>query len=324
VDRVSNSELPLVSIITPSYNRRHFIEQCLQSVANQSYPNIEHIVIDGGSTDGTVELLENWTLTQRLHWISESDEGMYDAINKGLEMAEGEVIGYLNTDDSYLPWSIEVACEALDRGPKVVFGDLVVVKEVADKAVSYVQFYPPFDKAHYLWVQAIGQPTVFWRREVTDVTGGFSRDYRLIADCDRWMTFAESGFVPFKIDEVLAIQVDHGETLRESHAGLLREEFVRLRTCHAAGTHEPSGRPARALMKLRWRRDNFRLLRSYHSAEPTRWPRFVGFLRSRRIAFNSGYALMGLLPGPLRFGLGSTMFDGQALLDACTEPAGRV
>lgn len=317
-------EFPLVSIITPSYNRRHFIEQCLLSVANQTYPNIEHIIIDGGSTDGTVELLKNWTLTPGLRWISEPDEGMYDAINKGLEMAGGEIIGYLNTDDSYLPWSIEVACEVLQRGPKVVFGDLVVVKEVGSKPVSYVQFYPPFDKAHYLWVQAIGQPTVFWRREVTDVTGGFSRDYRLIADCDRWMSFAESGFVPFKIDEVLAIQVDHDETLRESHTSLLREEFVRLRSCHAPGTNRPRRSVARILAKLRWRRDNFRLLHSYRSAKPARWTRFVGFLGTEHIAFNAGYAVMGLLPGSLRFGLGLTMLDGQALLDASAELPRRV
>lgn len=324
MDRVLYSEFPLVSIITPSYNRRHFIEQCLQSVAHQSYPNIEHIVIDGGSTDGTVELLESWTLSHGLRWISEPDTGMYDAINKGLEMAEGEVIGYLNTDDSYLPWSVEVACEVLARGPRVVFGDLAVVKEVAEKAVSYVQFYPPFDKAHYLWVQAIGQPTVFWRREVTDVAGAFSRDYRLIADCDRWMTFAETGFVPVKIDEVLAIQVDHGETLRESHASLLREEFVRLRTSHGGGVAEPRRNVARVYMKLRWRRDNFRLLSAYRSTTPERWSRFVGFLCAARIPFNPGYALLGLLPGPLRFGMGSTMFDGQALLDACAKPPGRV
>ncbi|MBU4556126.1 MAG: glycosyltransferase, partial [Actinobacteria bacterium] len=294
MDRTSDSKYPLVSIITPSFNRRHFIEQCLASVANQSYPNIEHIVVDGGSSDGTIELLETCALTQNLRWVSESDEGMYDAINKGLRMAQGEIIGYLNTDDSYLPWSVEKAVGTLSQGPKVVFGDLVVVKQVGDKKVSYVQFYPPFDPSHYLWVQAIGQPTVFWRREVTDLSGDFSQEYRLIADCDRWLTFAELGFVPFKVDEVLAIQVDHGETLRESHADLLREEFVRLRSCHGNGATEPPLNTERMRMKLRWRRDNFRLLREYRSSEPARWSLFVRFLVDRQIRFNSAYALTGL------------------------------
>src|SRR5690349_9655830 len=98
---------PLVSIVTPSLNRVDLIESTLRSVRSQSYPNVEHIVVDGGSTDGTLEVLRRYEGTYGLRWMSEPDQGMYDAINKGLAMARGEILAYLNTDDLYLPWTID-------------------------------------------------------------------------------------------------------------------------------------------------------------------------------------------------------------------------
>ena len=92
-------ELPKISIVTPSYNSAKFIEDCIQSVLKQNYPNFEHIVIDGGSTDGTVEILKQYP---HLKWISEPDEGQSDALNKGFKMAEGDILGWLNADDVYL------------------------------------------------------------------------------------------------------------------------------------------------------------------------------------------------------------------------------
>ncbi len=92
---------PLVSIITPVLNRRAFIRQCLMSVAKQTHPRIEHIVIDGGSTDGTLDVLRSFQRTHPIKWISGPDEGMYDAINKGMELANGDILAYLNSDDLY-------------------------------------------------------------------------------------------------------------------------------------------------------------------------------------------------------------------------------
>lgn len=99
---------PLFSIITPTFNRRDFLEINIKSLLNQSYQNFEHIVIDGGSTDGTVELLKKYESQYNMRWISEPDNGIYDAVNKGIKMAKGEIIAYLNSDDFYFPWTLEV------------------------------------------------------------------------------------------------------------------------------------------------------------------------------------------------------------------------
>lgn len=92
---------PLVSIITPSFNQGRYIEQNILSIINQNYPLIEHIIVDGGSTDETIDILKKHESSYNLRWISESDEGQADAVNKGFNMAHGEIIGWLNSDDVY-------------------------------------------------------------------------------------------------------------------------------------------------------------------------------------------------------------------------------
>ncbi len=98
---------PRISIVTPSYNQAPFIEEALQSVKDQNYPSLEHIVIDGASTDSTVSILEKYSQTpgwQHLRWVSERDQGQSDALNKGFRMAKGDIIGWLNSDDRYRPF----------------------------------------------------------------------------------------------------------------------------------------------------------------------------------------------------------------------------
>ena len=121
----------LVSIVTPTLNRRRLLEATLESVRGQSYPNIEHIVVDGGSTDGTIELLRSFGSTYNLKWISESDDGMYAAINKGLRLASGTILAYLNSDDTYLPWTIETVAREFERHRSggFVFGDAINVSD---------------------------------------------------------------------------------------------------------------------------------------------------------------------------------------------------
>ena len=98
-----NNEKLLVSIITVTFNRGRFLEQAIQSIKNQDYSNIEHIVIDGGSTDNTLDILKKYEGTYNLKWISEKDEGIADAVNKGFRMAKGEVVGFLDSDDVLIP-----------------------------------------------------------------------------------------------------------------------------------------------------------------------------------------------------------------------------
>ena len=114
---------PLVSIVTPSYNQGPYIEATIQSVVSQDYPHLEYIVIDGGSQDNTVAILKRYA--ERLCWISEPDHGQADAINKGFRIAHGEILAWLNSDDTYLPGAVCQVVEYFQRHPDVsmVYGE---------------------------------------------------------------------------------------------------------------------------------------------------------------------------------------------------------
>lgn len=126
------SSRPLVSIVTPSYNQEAYIEDTLRSVMNQNYPNVEHIVIDGVSTDGTVEILKQYESEYDLRWSSEPDNGQSDAVNKGFEKANGEIIGWLNSDDVYFSKNaINDIVKTFESNPEtdIVYGDDVLLDE---------------------------------------------------------------------------------------------------------------------------------------------------------------------------------------------------
>ncbi len=311
------SVFPRVSIVTPSFRRAGFIETCLASVCAQEYPNLEHIVIDGGSDDGTLDILRRYEDRYDVRWVSASDRGMYHAIEKGLSMARGDILAWLNTDDAYLPWSVCAAVEGLTAGAAVVFGDLVVVRRLGGRDTGYVQFYPPFTLRHYLWSQTLAQPTVFWTRRAMEAAGSLDLSYGLIGDCEYWLRLAASGFVPRKIEEVLAAQVDHPQTLRQRNAWQLAAEFARLRAQYRPEAGPPPHRLAVRLKRgCRWRRDTLRLTAAYVGGVGSPWRRFTRFLHERRIPFHPSYAFVGLLPGRLRFGAGASLLDGARLLDA--------
>ena len=101
-------ENPRISIVTPTFNSEEYLETCILSIRNQHYENLEHIIVDGGSTDSTLEIIRKYELDYPLRWISEPDDGMYDAINKGFSMSSGDILAWLNSDDFYFPWTCEV------------------------------------------------------------------------------------------------------------------------------------------------------------------------------------------------------------------------
>ncbi|MBI4261128.1 MAG: glycosyltransferase, partial [Actinobacteria bacterium] len=169
--------LPLVSVVTPVLNRRALIERCLRSVSAQSYGAIEHIVVDGGSTDGTVDAIASFQSDKDLRWISRADGGMYEAVNRGLSMARGEIVAYINSDDVYLPWSVEAAVEGLRNGVDLVFGDLGVLIRGTGRPGFSLQFYPRFDLRYYTYEATLAQPTVFFRRGLLDALGPFDTSY---------------------------------------------------------------------------------------------------------------------------------------------------
>jgi glycosyltransferase involved in cell wall biosynthesis len=279
---------PLVSIITPVLNRAQIIGGCLDSVAAQTYESIEHIVVDGASSDGTLEVLERHRTPHPFRFISEPDRGMYDAINKGISLARGDILAYLNSDDLYLPWSVDVAARALAPSRELVYGDLGVFRVASNGHPGHfrIQFYPDFNLRYYSFVAVMGQPTVFWRRSLTERIGLFDIEYRLIGDCEYWLRAALHGATPRHIPEVMAVQVEHESTLRATHAMRLREEFETLRRAMAEVIDPPSHPMWERVRKsLAWRVRQVEFFYAMHTKDPNKWRNFVKTLRARGVNF---------------------------------------
>ena len=255
---------PLVSIVTPTLDQGRFIEQTIRSIMAQSYDHFEHIVIDGGSTDETLDILRRYEGRYPMRWLSEPDEGMYDAINKGMRLATGDILAYLNSDDLYFPWTLEVVVEAFRRRPDadLVFGDALAVGDETGAQQAYL--FPPFDLQYIRERGLIAQPAVFWRRRVVNEEGLFDTSLRYVADCDYWMRVGERQRF-HKVNEFLAVERDHAGTLRLSTEDGVWDELCRVRARYAAG-NQLSARlralRARALFRRDW------LLLLLHSSLP--------------------------------------------------------
>ena len=277
---------PLVSIITPVLNRVGTMRTCLASVARQTYQPIEHIVVDGGSTDGTLELVSGYRASHRFHWVSERDSGMYEAINKGISLAHGDVLTYLNSDDLYLPWSVDVAVRGLEPGIDLIYGDLGILRADSSGKPSafYMQFYPDFDLRYYSFVGTIAQPTVFWRRSLTERIGLFDTNYRLIGDCEYWLRAAVGGVKLRHIPELMAVQADHGSTLRATQPARLSEEFDELRRAMMAVVDPPSSlRWERLKKSVTWRARQLEFFYAMKERDPHKWRCFVKELRAHGV-----------------------------------------
>ena len=180
------SDKPLVSIITPSFNKGPYIEETIQSIRNQSYPTIEHFVIDGGSTDETLAILKKYN--GQVSWISEPDNGQSDAINKGWKLARGEIIAYLNADDTYRPDAVGTAVTYLNEHPDVgmVYGDGIMTDETGK--FLRMGSAGEFSLRELIYCRDnILQPAVFLRRTVYDRIGGVDENLHLAMDLDYWI-----------------------------------------------------------------------------------------------------------------------------------------
>lgn len=192
---------PMISIVTVVYNGISTIETTIQSVLNQTYRNLEYIVIDGGSTDGTVDIIKKYA-DQLAYWVSEADDGIYDAMNKGIRCATGGVVGIINSDDWYDVRALERVVAAFEKHCcDVVHGDVVFVDERGDELL--VQSPNTMEDHMYLGM-SYHHPTVFVRRSLYEECGAFQTKYRIAADYDLLLRFIDFGACFFYLPERLA------------------------------------------------------------------------------------------------------------------------
>jgi len=206
------SRRPRVSVITPSYNQARFLERTIRSVIRQGYPHLEYIVIDGGSTDGSVEIIRKYA-DRLAFWISEPDGGQANALNKGMARVTGDIVGWVNSDDFYYPGAIDAAVDAFATDPTIgfVYGRGNRVDE-RDALIEPFMFTRPFDVdalAH--GVDYILQPTVFMRRGALAAVDPMDATLHWTLDWDLWIRLGRK-FPARMIDHVTAASREYGET----------------------------------------------------------------------------------------------------------------
>lgn len=175
---------PKISIVTPSYNQSRFLEQTIRSVLDQGYPNLEYIIIDGGSTDGSVEIIKRYE-RHLSYWNSSPDNGQADALNKGFALASGEVIGWINSDDLYCPTTLWQAGEWFNAHPEhdLFYGGLLLING-QDRIVDALWAGPPHLAYTYFVSLDIHQQALFWRRSLMNKVGLLDTDMRFSMDFD--------------------------------------------------------------------------------------------------------------------------------------------
>ena len=227
---MDSSGLPLVSIVTPSFNMEGYLPRTIESVLSQDYPNIEYIVMDGGSTDRTLEILKSYG--DRLKYFSEPDKGPSDAVHKGFQRAHGDIFAWLGADDLYLPGAVRTGAEALIARPEidVIYGEGYWI----DETDAVISRYPtlPFDPKDLEWDCFICQPASFirasaYRRCGLDPDVNFSFDY------DLWIRMAKQGIRFEMIPRYLAGSrmhqgaktINERETVFTASMGLLQRHY---------------------------------------------------------------------------------------------------
>jgi glycosyltransferase involved in cell wall biosynthesis len=226
---------PLVSIVTPSLNQGAYLEQAIRSVLDQDYPRIEHIVVDGGSTDETLEILGRHP---HLQWVSEPDGGQAAALNKGFRRARGEVFAWINADDYYLPGAVSAAVRTLvETGCALVHGGW---RQVDEAGATIRDVAPvPFDYRRELEAaNSVAQPGTFFTRAAFEAVGGVDESYRYALDYELWLKLG-GRFEVRHVDRLLAAYRYHptSKTVAESH-GFVAETWRASRS-HGARWSSP-------------------------------------------------------------------------------------
>ncbi len=187
----------MVSIVTPSLNGDKYIEDCIKSIKSQTYKNIEHIIVDGGSQDNTIEIIKKYEHSYNMKWLSEPDNGMYDAINKGFAIAKGEIYAWLNTDDMYMPWTVSLVVKVINRynidwlsGIPGSWNKAGIYCNMGFMAPTYSRYLLQKGFYHGEALGFVQQESTFWTRRLWDLTGGLDSALKYAGDYHLWRSFA--------------------------------------------------------------------------------------------------------------------------------------
>lgn len=181
--------MPTLSIVTPSFNQARFLEQTIRSVLEQDCPPLEYFVIDGGSTDSSLDILQKYA-SKLTGWVSEKDSGQAEAINKGLRQTRGEIVAWINSDDYYLPGAFARALQVFEQNPQagLVYGNVLSVDE--HSTAFNLQTFAPLTLSDLMSFRIISQPAVFMRRTVLEQAGFLDPSYHLLLDHHLWLRMA--------------------------------------------------------------------------------------------------------------------------------------
>jgi glycosyltransferase involved in cell wall biosynthesis len=225
---------PTVSIVTPSFEQGHYIRRTIDSVLGQDYPHIDYRVVDGGSTDDTVDILKSYG--DRFPWVSEKDNGQTHAINKGLTAATGQIRAYLNSDDLLRPGAVGRMVEQFRRHPDcdLLYGHGAMI----DENDELIQFYPSklYTFENLMETCCISQPSAFWTKRITDLIGPFDENYQFAMDYNYWLRIERAGGRLLHVDDLWSSTRMHAAT--KSLGGSRERIFAEIwRTCMEHGEY---------------------------------------------------------------------------------------
>ncbi len=216
----------LFSIITPTFNGADKLERCILSVKNQTYKNIEHVIVDGGSNDGTLDIILKYEKQYNLKWISEKDSGIADAMNKGFALASGDLLSWLDADNYYDLNAIELVSKIFNKNNDIdiVYGNVNITDDF--KNISRI-YRPPINislKLALAWSTGAipPQPAVFFKQKIFKMVGGFFTNYKIAGDYDFWVRVLKEKPSVFYINEVFGNYSKNEQGASQSIRGVIR------------------------------------------------------------------------------------------------------
>jgi hypothetical protein len=282
-------ELPRISVVTPNFNQAPFIERTLTSVLDQNYPDLDYIVMDGGSSDGSVQIVERYA--DRLsHWESGPDEGQYDAVTSGFSHASGDVMGWINSDDIYLPWTLQTVGEVFRDCPEVDWITSLTQPQIAEtEAWTGVYKLPGVSRESFLDGRHLGhgyrnagyiqQESTFWRRSLWEKAGSVvGKSCGTAGDFDLWCAFFAHSEICCVTQPLAAFRSRPGQRSQDLAARYEAESVTALSQCRARIGHRPRlGARAGDQMNYVFRR------------KPATLVRLLGYVSSNCIAKPDGW-----------------------------------